>query len=132
MIEVIPQFLDQSGKIDKRKGNFGPSLLVAKKPAVISQSFVFEGDVRQGGNLSIEGHFKGSICCEQLHVALKGVVEAHIECQQLVVKGTLRGSASCHELIVNSTAVVDAHIEYVVMTIGSGAQMGGSLTAKPA
>jgi len=72
----------------------------------------------------------GQIACDQVQIALKGKVDGHIVCQQLVVRGTFLGSAHCHELIVNSSAYVDAHIEYVVMTIGSGAHMGGSLTAR--
>jgi len=131
MFEVIPKLPPEAHeKTYKRPGGLGPSLLVAKKPAVLSQSFDFEGHIRQGGNLSIEGRFKGSICCDQVHIAHKAEVDAAIECKQLVVKGVFKGSAKCRELIVNSTATVDADIEYEVMSIGSGAVMGGSLTAR--
>lgn len=130
MLDIIPKLPESADKHYKRPGGLGPSLLVAKKPAVLSQSFDFEGHIRQGGNLSIEGRFKGSICCDQVHIAHKAEVEADIVCTQLVVKGVFRGSAQCKELIVNSTAMVDAQIEYEVMSIGSGAVMGGSLTAR--
>lgn len=130
MLDIIPKIPESADKTYKRPGGLGPSLLVAKKPAVLSQSFDFEGHIRQGGNLSIEGRFKGSICCDQVHIAHKAEVDADIECKQLVVKGVFKGRAKCKELIVNSTATVDAHIEYDVMSIGSGALMGGSLTAR--
>jgi cytoskeletal protein CcmA (bactofilin family) len=131
MLEVIPKLPPEANeKTYKRPGGLGPSLLVAKKPAVLSHSFDFEGHIREGGSLSIEGRFKGSICCDQVHIAHKAEVDAAIECKQLVVKGVFKGSAKCKELIVNSTATVDAHIEYEVMSIGSGAVMGGSLTAR--
>lgn len=133
MLEVIPKLPPEGNdRTFKRPGGLGSSLLVAKKPAVLSQSFEFEGHIRQGGNLSIEGRFKGSICCDQVHIAHKAEVDAAIECKQLVVKGMFKGSAKCKELIVNSTATVDADIEYEVMSIGSGAALGGSLTARPA
>jgi cytoskeletal protein CcmA (bactofilin family) len=131
MLDIIPKLPSEPHeRIYKRPGGMVPPLLVAKKTAVLSHSFEFEGHVRQGGNFSIEGRFKGSICCEQVHIAHKAVVDAAIECKQLVVKGMFKGSAKCKELIVNSTATVDADIEYEVMSIGSGAVMGGSLMAR--
>jgi cytoskeletal protein CcmA (bactofilin family) len=131
MLEVIPKLPSQpEAQTPKRPGGWGSSILVARKPALISHSFDFEGHIRKGGSLLIEGRFKGSICCDQVHIAHKAEVDAAIECKQLVVKGVFKGSAKCQELIVNSTATVDAHIEYEVMSIGSGAVIGGSLTAR--
>ena len=133
MLDLIPKLPPDLPKPPQKKpGGLGPSVLVARKPALLSQSFEFEGHVRSGASLSIEGRYKGSICCDQVHISHKAEVQADIECQQLVIKGVFKGSAKCKELIVNSTATVDAHIEYEVMTIGSGAAMGGSLTARAA
>jgi cytoskeletal protein CcmA (bactofilin family) len=131
MLDIIPKLPEEPlGKGGRSLRGLGPSLLEAKKQMVISQSFALEGTIHKGGNLLIEGEFKGQIACDQVQIALKGKADAHIVCQQLVVRGTFLGKAHCHELIVNSSAYVDAHIEYVVMTIGSGAHMGGSLTAR--
>jgi len=131
MLDIIPKLPEEpEGKGRPVRPLGGPSLLEAKKQMVISHSFELEGTIRKGGALLVEGAFRGEIACEQVQVAPRGKIDAHIVCKQLVVRGTFLGSASCDELIVSSTAYVDAHIEYVVMTIGSGAHMGGSLTAR--
>jgi cytoskeletal protein CcmA (bactofilin family) len=130
MFDMIPKLPDDpDGKGHKPMRGVGPTLLEVKKQMVISHSFVLEGTIHKGGSLLVEGQFRGNIQCEQVQIALKGVVDGHINCKQLVVRGTFLGSARCQELIVNSSGYVDAHIEYEVMTIGSGAHMGGSLTA---
>ena len=132
MLEIIPKLpINATPPKPAKQHSHGPSLLIAKKAAVISQSFDFEGTVRRGGNLCIEGRFKGEIFCDQVQISQKADVTAHIECKQLFIKGHFKGSAKCSNLVVNSTAVVDADIQYESMTIGSGAQMGGRLLATP-
>jgi cytoskeletal protein CcmA (bactofilin family) len=131
MIVTVPKLpLKPLSQPVQRMGGLRASLLEIKKPTVISQSFEFEGHVRQGGSLSIEGRFKGSICCDQVYISQKAEVDADIECDELVVRGVFRGRAKCKELVVNSTATVDANIEYEVMRIGAGAMMGGDLVMR--
>ncbi|MGC4084766.1 MAG: polymer-forming cytoskeletal protein [Vicinamibacterales bacterium] len=100
------------------------------KPSIVSEGFVFTGDIVAEGALHVEGHIKGTIMVDAVTIGPRGVVDGTIECGRLYVKGTYRGTATCDELVIDSAASVNGSVTYRTLTAQRGAAIVGTLVVR--
>lgn len=100
-------------------------VLDTHKPSVISDGFVFTGDIVARGTLHIEGKVIGNVRCDAVNIGNEGSVDGHIECVSLQVKGSLHGTCTCSELVLASSARVSAKVTYNILTVARGAKTDG-------
>jgi cytoskeletal protein CcmA (bactofilin family) len=97
------------------------------KPSVISEGFVFTGEINSTGILHVEGKASGTVTAHSVNVSARGEIEGEVVCNSLNIKGVFSGVAVCEELVIASSAVVKGSISYKYISVGAGARVEGEL-----
>jgi cytoskeletal protein CcmA (bactofilin family) len=97
------------------------------KPSVISEGFVFKGEINSSGILHVEGRASGTVTAHSINVSARGEIEGEVVCNSFNIKGVFTGVAVCEELVIASSAVVKGSISYKFISVGAGAKVEGEL-----
>lgn len=102
----------------------------AQRPSVISEGFLFVGEIRGKGPLTVDGSTEGIIEVGSLVIGVGGRSEGQISARSINVKGRLSGSVNCDELVIGGRAEVDGEVTYGSLTIQRGGTVRGDLKRK--
>lgn len=97
---------------------------------LIGAGFSVDGEVQGQGTLIVSGTIRGNVRADTVKLNESGLVEGHIDCDQLEVAGRLNGSFNAGDVVVRPRAVVLAQREVVsrrTMLLSGG--MSGALSA---
>jgi cytoskeletal protein CcmA (bactofilin family) len=97
------------------------------KPSVISEGFVFDGNIKSSGQLTVEGALTGAIFVDSLIIGVNGSVGGTVNARSINVKGALTGTISCNEILIGGRSVVDGNLTYSSITIQRGGAVKGDV-----
>jgi len=94
---------------------------------IIAADTVFEGKITAGGDIRIEGTFRGSIQSGYCTVSPNGLVEGNIEADVIAVLGRVVGPLKGYHVHLKSGAHVEGRIFSQTIVIDSGAHLVGKV-----
>lgn len=97
------------------------------KPSVISEGFVFDGNITSSGQLTVDGTLTGSTVVDSLIIGVNGSVGGIVNARSINVKGTLSGTINCSEILIGGRSVVDGNLTYSSITIQRGGVVKGDI-----
>ena len=97
------------------------------KPSVISEGFVFHGDIQSVGQLTVDGEITGSISVDNLIIGVNGSVGGTVQAKTINVKGRLLGKVRCDDIVVGGRSIVDGDLSYSSITIQRGGIVKGDI-----
>jgi len=104
-------------------GNF------ADKLSIIASGAVFNGDIKTGGNLRIDGKIIGHLNISgNTAIGKSGVVEGDIDAAVLKISGTVKGNIIVRDkLILDNTAVIEGDVKAKTLNVEDGATVNGKI-----
>lgn len=101
-----------------------------QRPSVISEGFLFVGEIRGKGPLTVEGSTEGVVDVGSLVIGVGGRSQGQISAKSINVKGRMSGIVTCDELVIGGRAEVDGEVTYGSLTIQRGGTVRGDLKRK--
>lgn len=97
--------------------------------STIDRSSTFDGVLRTGRNLRVEGQARGEVYCDgTLYIEEGGQVDARVVSANITVAGLLNGEVTCHgKLYLQPTGRVTARVATATLVIEEGAIYEGEL-----
>lgn len=102
----------------------------SSQPTIIARGVTLEGNFQGQGDVSVEGHVKGSlITTGSLTVGPEAVIEAEVKAAEASVAGTIQGNVTVtNRCEVRATAKIIGDVTAQVIAIEAGASLQGRLT----
>lgn len=99
--------------------------------SLIDASLTITGDLRSDGDVQVDGHICGNICCAQLIVGRDACITGAIMAEEAVVRGRITGTIRAMRVILQGTAHVESEITYDMLAIDEGARFEGAARCRP-
>lgn len=108
---------------------FQKSTTSSSQPTIIARGVTLEGNFQGQGDVTVEGHVKGSLVTTgSLTVGPEAVIEAEVRAAEASVAGTIQGNVTItNRCEVRATAKVVGDVTAQVMAIEAGASLQGRL-----
>lgn len=123
---ISNEMVDENENFESVTQNSNASL----KPSIISEGFEFNGDMKSGGSITVDGTFKGNLSVQTLLIGAVGFVDGIVTADSINVKGKLSGTVNCRDLVIGGRATVDGALNYTSITIQRGGTVKGDLKRK--
>ncbi|MCT4585013.1 MAG: polymer-forming cytoskeletal protein [Peptostreptococcaceae bacterium] len=112
----------------KGSSNKNAQKIVSKSEAtIIGESCVFEGNIKEGADITILGKVKGNLDVKGLAtIEESGIIEGDLLSVDAIIRGTVTGDVKITEnLRLDSTSKINGDIEYNVISVEEGAMFNG-------
>lgn len=101
----------------------------SSQPTIIARGVTLEGNFQGQGDVTVEGHVKGSLTTTgSLTVGPEAVIEAEVRAAEASVAGTIQGNVTItNRCEVRATAKIVGDVTAQVIAIEAGASLQGRL-----
>ncbi len=94
--------------------------------SVIDAWLTITGNLESEGEVQVDGHIHGDICCAHLTVGRDAIVNGNITADEVVVRGKVKGVIRANRVILQDCAHVTSEIFHKKLAIEEGANFEGN------
>jgi cytoskeletal protein CcmA (bactofilin family) len=94
--------------------------------SLIDAWLTITGNLESEGEVQVDGHIHGDICCAHLTVGRDAVIEGNITADEVVVRGKVKGVIRANRVILQDCAHVQSEIFHKKLAIEEGANFEGN------
>jgi len=101
-------------------------------PSIIGADCTFTGDILSEGEVQIDGHLKGDLCCHALVIGQQGTVTGEIKAEMVTVLGSVTGQITAQTVALAKSARILGDIMHDSLSVEVGAFVEGRFNRLPA
>jgi cytoskeletal protein CcmA (bactofilin family) len=98
----------------------------AQTRSVIDAWLTITGNLESEGEVQVDGHIRGDICCAHLTVGRDAIVDGNITADEVIVRGRVKGMIRANRVILQDCAHVESEIFHKKLAIEEGANFQGN------
>ena len=95
-------------------------------PSIISADMAMQGTLKSSGDIQIDGHLEGDVCCIGLVIGDKAEIHGEIQAEDVTIRGKVVGSIRARKVMLATTSHVEGDILHEALTVEAGAFFDGN------